>query len=72
MHIKILAAGGRGALTRGEASGNAIYLNIELLRRNKKAGVREEQGRGIAGPGFPAGHGDLPLATPLLHLRSLY
>ena len=40
LHIRILAAAAEEhLLIRGEASGNAIHLNRELLRQNKKGGV---------------------------------
>ena len=47
LHIRILAAAAEDhLLIRSEASGNAIHLNRELLRQNKKGGVPGARGAG--------------------------
>ena len=67
LHIRILAAAAEDhLLIRSEASGNAIHLNRELLRQNKKGGVpgarwvgrgREPDSRFLTGqpPGLQGG-----------------
>ena len=47
LHVRILTAAAEDhLLIRSEASGNAIHLNRELLRQNKKGGVPGARGGG--------------------------